>query len=67
MADLEEHAIKRDKKFLVKLVLGLLVGVIAGLLLYAQLTSNATGNCAAGMFGTVTHAPGGQPANAAPR
>lgn len=66
MADLEEHAIKRDKKFLVKLVLGLIVGAIAGLVLYAQLTSRSTGNCAAGMFGTVSPTPGQQPPNPPP-
>ncbi len=63
MADLEEHAIKRDKKFLVKLVLGLIAGVIAGLILYAELTSTSTGNCAASMFGTVSEP---APAPAAP-
>lgn len=54
MADLEEHAFKRDKRFLVRLILALLVGVVAGAFLYAKLTSPAAGTCAARGFEGVT-------------
>ena len=47
MADLEEHAFKRDKRFVVRLVLTLLVGLIGGLYVYAHLTSDRTAGCAA--------------------
>jgi hypothetical protein len=47
MADLEEHAFRRDKRFLVRLVLTLLVGLIGGLYVYAHLTSPHTAGCAA--------------------
>jgi hypothetical protein len=47
MADLEEHAFKRDKRFVVRLVLTLLVGLIGGLWVYAHLTSARTAGCAA--------------------
>ncbi len=47
MADLEEHAFKRDKRFVVRLVLTLLVGFIGGLYVYAHLTSDRTAGCAA--------------------
>jgi hypothetical protein len=47
MADLEEHAFKRDKRFVVRLVLTLLVGLIGGLYIYAHLTSDRTAGCAA--------------------
>lgn len=47
MADLEEHAFRRDKRFVVRLVLTLVVGLIGGLVVYAQLTSKRTAGCAA--------------------
>jgi hypothetical protein len=47
MADLEEHAFRRDKRFVVRLVLVLLAGFIGGLYLYANLTSHRTAGCAA--------------------
>ena len=47
MADLEEHAFRRDKRFVVRLVLTLLVGLIGGLYVYAHLTSRETAGCAA--------------------
>ena len=53
MADLEEHAFKRDRRFVVRLVTTLLLGVVAGLFLFAQLTSKRTSGCAADtMLGT---------------
>jgi hypothetical protein len=47
MADLEEHAFKRDRRFVVRLVLTMIVALIGGLYLYAQLTSRRTAGCAA--------------------
>jgi hypothetical protein len=47
MADLEEHALKRDKRFIVRLVVTLLLAFVAGLFLVAQLTSERTAGCAA--------------------
>ncbi len=47
MADLEKHAIRRDKGFLVRLVLGLVFAVVAGSYLYAGLTSEGLAGCAA--------------------
>jgi len=59
MADLEEHAIRRDKMFLVRLVLLLVLGLGASLFIYAHLTSKELGSCAARSFGAVTEADGG--------
>lgn len=59
MADLEEHAFKRDKRFLVRLVLALLVGVVAGSFLYAKLTGPGVGGCASRAFQNVTDGSGG--------
>lgn len=47
MADLEEHAFKRDKRFVVRLVFGLAVALLAGLFIAARLTSDRTAGCAA--------------------
>jgi hypothetical protein len=47
MADLEEHALKRDKRFLVRLVLMLGVGLIGGLIVSMRLTGDDTAGCAA--------------------
>ena len=47
MADLEEHAFRRDKGFIVRLVLVLSVATVGGLYVYAQLTSDRTAGCAA--------------------
>jgi len=63
MADLEEHAFKRDKRFLVRLILGVIVAVMSGLWVATHLTSSSTGSCAANMFGDVTEpAPSTPPA-----
>jgi hypothetical protein len=48
MADLEQHAFKRDRRFVVKLVLILACGLVVGVFVYAQLTSDRTAGCAAG-------------------
>lgn len=47
LADLEEHALKRDRRFIVRLVTTLLLAFVAGLFLFAQLTSERTAGCAA--------------------
>ena len=53
MADLEEHAFRRDRRFIVRLVTTLLLALVAGLFLFAQLTSERTAGCAADkMLGT---------------
>ena len=50
MADLEEHAFKRDRRFLVRLVLTMAVAMGAGVYVYAHLTSRSTAGCAARLF-----------------
>jgi hypothetical protein len=47
MADLEEHAFKRDKRFVVRLVLTLSLSALFGLYIYEHLTSRRTAGCAA--------------------
>jgi hypothetical protein len=47
MADLEEHAFKRDKRFLVRLVVALLVAGLVATLVGGRLTSDGTAGCAA--------------------
>ena len=47
MADLEEHAFKRDKRFIVRLVLTLSLSTLFGLYIYGHLTSRRTAGCAA--------------------
>ncbi len=48
MADLEEHAFKRDRRFIVRIVTTLSLAIVAGLLVWGQLTSRRTAGCAAG-------------------
>jgi hypothetical protein len=50
MADLEEHAFKRDKRFVVRLVLTLIVALLGGVFIYGRLTNQGTASCAAGAF-----------------
>jgi hypothetical protein len=47
MADLEEHAFKRDKRFVVRLVITLFLAVLGGVFIYGRLTSRGTASCAA--------------------
>ncbi len=47
MADLEEQALRKDRRFLVRLVLILLVGIIAGLWMFSAMTSDSAKGCAA--------------------
>jgi len=50
MADLEEHAFKRDRRFVVRLVLALIVALLGGLFIYGRLTHQGTASCAADAF-----------------
>lgn len=50
MADLEQLAIKRDRKFLVRLVILLAVGIGAGFFLLGALTGENVSGCAAKAF-----------------
>lgn len=50
MTDLEEHALRRDRRFLWRLVSGLLLALVVGLFLFARLTSESTAGCAAEAF-----------------
>lgn len=54
MADLEEHAFKRDRRFLVRLVVLLVLGIGGGLWAVSHLTSGSFGTCAARTFGAST-------------
>jgi hypothetical protein len=47
MADLEEHAFKRDKRFIVRLVVTLALAIVAGVFIGGRLTSKGTAGCAA--------------------
>ena len=51
MAELEDHAIQRDKGFVVKLVVALVLGAIAGSWAMYHLTSDRTGEVGAEMLG----------------
>ncbi|MBX7195938.1 MAG: hypothetical protein K1X94_28040 [Sandaracinaceae bacterium] len=51
MAELEDHAIQRDKGFVVKLVVALVLGALAGSWAMYHLTSDRTGEVGAEMFG----------------
>jgi uncharacterized ion transporter superfamily protein YfcC len=48
MADLEEHAFKRDKRFVIRLVLTVLVALVATVFISGWLTHEGTAGCAAG-------------------
>lgn len=51
MADLEEHAFKRDRRFLVRLVVLLLFGISVGLWAVSHLTGSGFATCATRTFG----------------
>lgn len=57
MADLEKHAFKRDKRFLVRLFLFLGVGAVLGGVLMVGLTSSGVATCAAETFGGAAEPP----------
>lgn len=54
MANLEDHAIQRDRRFVVRLVAALLAGLVFGLWAFDNLTSDRTTTCAARMFGAAS-------------
>ena len=47
MADLEEHAFRRDKRFVVRLVLTLSLATLGGIFVYANLTRGSGAGCTA--------------------
>lgn len=61
MANLEDHAIQRDRRFVVRLVGALLAGLIFGLWAFDNLTSDRTSTCAARMFGATAPSTGAAP------
>ena len=58
MADLEELAVKRDRGYLLRLVLLLALGLGACALLWQGLTGDRVGGCLAGAFLGQQPAPG---------
>ncbi|HEX5657838.1 MAG TPA: hypothetical protein VFX59_11615 [Polyangiales bacterium] len=61
MADLEEHAFRRDKRFLVRLVLTLTVSGVVATLIGGRLTSEGSAGCAADAIeGTPERRPAGK-------
>jgi hypothetical protein len=67
MADLEELAVKRDRGYLVRLVLVLVVGLGASAFLWQGLTGDRVSGCLAGAFlGEPPPADGKGAAGAAP-
>lgn len=57
MAELEDHAIRRDKTFVVKLVAALVLAALAGGWAVSHLTSDRTGEAGAEMMGYPSGAP----------
>ncbi|GAB4216425.1 MAG: hypothetical protein OHK0013_42940 [Sandaracinaceae bacterium] len=51
VANLEDHAIRRDTGFVVKLVIALVLGAIAGFWAVQHLTSDRAGEVGAELFG----------------
>jgi hypothetical protein len=51
MADLEELALRRDRGYLVRLVLLLIAGLVASVLMYGWLTGSSVTGCVAGALG----------------
>jgi hypothetical protein len=63
MADLERYAVRRDRRFLVRLVALIVAGAVVGLVLYGQLTSDSSVACLARTFeNTPAPVPGPYPA-----
>ena len=52
MTDLEELALRRDKRFLFRVIVGVLLGIVFGIFVADRLTSAGTGSCAARSFST---------------
>jgi flagellar biosynthesis protein FliQ len=57
MADLEEQALRKDRRFLVRLILVLVVGTVAGLWMFTAMTSDRAMGCAADAVGGVASPP----------
>lgn len=57
MADLEEQALRKDRRFLVRLILILVAGTIAGLWMFSAMTSDRAKGCAADGIGGVADRP----------
>lgn len=51
MADLEDHAIQRDRRWVFRLAISLVLAAAGGLWIASHLTSQSTGSCAASLFG----------------
>lgn len=63
MADLEELAVKRDRGFLVRLVLALGVGLLASLVVWQAITGDSVSGCMANaLLGQPAQAPTAPPA-----
>lgn len=60
MADIEQDAFKRDRRFLVRLVLVMIVAIIAGVVLFANLTGERAKGCATEAVGGVAEQPGSE-------
>ncbi len=61
MAELEDHAIQRDKTFVVKLVAALVLAGLAGAWAMHHLTSDRTGATGAELLGYSPETPAPQP------
>lgn len=57
MANLEQEALRRDRRFIVRLVLALVLGAVGGIFIFGQLTGARVASCAAEAFGGVTGDP----------
>ncbi len=57
MADIEQDAFKRDRRFLWRLLIVMAVGTVAGLWLFGALTGHRVQGCAADAFSGMTGTP----------
>jgi hypothetical protein len=57
VADIEQNAFKRDRRFLVRLVLVLTVGLVAGMWMFFSMTGQRAQGCAAEAVGGVAGEP----------
>ena len=51
VAELEDHAIQRDSRFVFRLFVSLVIATAAGLWMASHLTNDTTASCAASLFG----------------
>lgn len=63
MADLEQLALKRDRGFLVRLVLLLVLGLLAGAFVYGQLIGDTATGCLARSIGSSAGVPPSSPSD----